>query len=518
MEDQRLALLPSAPPLSREAAQVAVLGAARDLAALCRLDIRHFHYPGRERDPAFGSNVLATGCEILDLFGPLGPGEGPHSRDEALHARIRTAYAHRGWVQHYKALNAAFLAHAGNRRIPSPLSGGEAAIIGSIPIQHYQMTPCLDGDRLIMLIGIGYMPVGLYHPAENLFITGTNFVLNMQSVLRVLLDHFLSRPLLWAEWLRRGLGPGLRRAFLIGDNRPGHFMRQTLAYIDTEEEAILGFAAKGGLMVAASDLCAMDPFALFPSLAPLDRLSLRSERMPDTLLAMGLDAHRVYRFNIHPDAAWLRRRLAPVIEAAVATPVEGRRYRVMISLDAERERVVNAVEVFRFALRKLGEACAEEGAVLDVVWDGWTVPGEPSARDREVMGRIEAMIAAINEGLPSDGALALGEQRRIFDRSALEKVPDLARCDLAITTLGTGAMIVSWLLQRPTIVYQEAGKAANRAYLDDGTAVDVDPRAVEALSPDDPRSGGHQRFLLAPWGLEEALRRALAGRLTIRPE
>ena len=254
----------------------------------------------------------------------------------------------------------------------------------------------------------------------------------------------------------------------------------------------------------------------FPALAPLERLSLRSERLMETILADGLDAHRVYRFNIHPDAAWLRRRLAPVISAALeaAAARDGRRYRVMISLDAERERVLNAVEAFRFTLRKLGEACAAEGTVLDVVWDGWTVPGEPGPKDLVVMERIEAMIAAITEGLE----VPLGEQVRIFDRSSLAKVPDLARCDLALTTQGTGAQVSSWLLQRPTIVYHVASATSNRSYLDDASAIDMDPRAVDELPPGDVRAANHQRFSLALWGLEDALRRAVAGRLAIRPE
>ncbi|MBP0494348.1 hypothetical protein [Roseomonas indoligenes] len=498
-------------PLSQGALHDAARQAARDMAAFCGLDMRHFRYPGRERDPAYEPATLAESCEVVDLFGALGPGNGRHGRDEALHGRIEAAYGHRVWVAHYKALNAAFLAHGEGRSIPSPLSGRDAQILGSVPIQHLQLMPCLDGDRLILHIGIGYMPVGLFYPAERLFLVLTGFGLNMRGTLRSVLEAFLKAPLPWAEWLRRALRKGLRRAFLIGDNRPSHYIRQTLAYLDEEEGAILGFAEKGGMIAVAPDLCAMDPFAVFPSLAPLDRLSVHSERLTEAVLVAGLDAHRVYRFNRPQNGAWLRRRLQAFIEAAPATPPG--RFRVMISLDAERQRVVNAVEAFRYVLGRLGSACAASGRELEVVWDGWTVSGPPTAHDREVMGRIEGLIAAITEGLE----VPLAAQFRIFGASALEKVPVLAGCGLAVTTRGAGAMISSWLLRRPTITYRAPANDSSWDYMDRDSVTEMDPAAIGEPPADDPLAARHRRFTLALWGLEEAMGRALEGQLTLPP-
>ncbi|MCR0981444.1 hypothetical protein [Roseomonas populi] len=504
-------IIPAAPALSGQARRDAALRAARDMAALCGLDLRHFRYPGREPDPKYGPAALTAACEVVDLFGPLGPGDGPHGQDEALHGRIRAAYAHRTWMARYKALNAAFLVHEDGRSIPAPVSGQEALVLGSVPFQHLQITPCLDGGRLLLLVSIGYMPVGLFHPVERLFLVLTDFRLDMRGTLRTVLEGFLLRPLPWAGWLRRATRGGLRRAFLIGDNRPSHYLRQSLAYLDEQEAAILGFGEKGGMLLVAPDLCAMDPFAVFPTLASLDRLSVGSDRLTDTVLLSGLDAHRVYRFGGYPDAAWLSVRLAPLIEGVPPGP--SGRFRVMISLDAERQRVVNAVEAFRYVLRRLGAACAAAGLELEVVWDGWTLSGPPTPKDKEVMGRIEAMAAAITEGLE----VPLAEQMRIFGRSAAGKVPVLARCDLALTTRGTGAMITSWLLRRPTITFHHPRAGASWDYLDRSTVTDVDPRAIGEPPADDPLAARHQRFTLAPWGLEEALGRALEGRLALPP-
>ncbi|MCQ4159679.1 hypothetical protein NON00_07040 [Roseomonas sp. GC11] len=498
--------------------------AARAMAALCGLDPRHFSYPGRVAGREFATSALAAACDIVDAFLPpraeagpeeAGPETEPGASDAALLARLRQAYANRVWTPRYRAMNAAFLEGGPRGTLFSPLSGVEVPVIGSVPVLHYQLSPCQEAEGLSFFIAIGPMPVGFFYPAHRLFLVLTEFRLHFPGVLRHLLDALLTRPLAWAEWLRRARTLGLRRALALGDNRPTHFVRQGLAYLDAEETALRAFGAAGGLFVMIRDWCAMDPFVVFPALAQADRLTVASQRVTEAVLLAGLDAHRVYRFTIHPDAAWLRRRLA----ARLASPAEASsavpgRLRVMISLDAERQRVVNAVEAFRFVLRRLGEACTARGMALDIVWDGWTVNGEPSPQDQEVMARIEAMAAAILEGLP----LPPGERIRVFGRTALDKIADLHRCDLAFTTQGAGALVCSWLLRRPTIVYHRGAAVANHANVDVASIVAVDPRAVGGPPPGDLLAQKHDRFVLAPWGLEAAMRRALAGRLEWPPD
>jgi hypothetical protein len=182
----------------------------------------------------------------------------------------------------------------------------------------------------------------------------------------------------------------------------------------------------------------------------------------------------------------------------------------MLSIDAERERILNQAEAFAFVLRILSEACRAEGSSLEVVWDGWTVPEEPDERDLMVQARIKAMIGRILDELD----IPIARQTQIFDRSALAKIPELEDCDLVLVTQGTGAVIPCWLLRRPTITYHVASMIHDRSCLEDDVAFNVDQRAV--LEP--AGINGARQFELAFWGLEDALRRAVGQRLSIRPQ
>lgn len=481
--------------------------AAQYLANLCGIDIRHFSYPGRLKDVvSFGRAALLAKCRLLDTF-PIGSADavkGPQFK--GIRRQAAAVYRPRDWVPRLVAMNEDFLKHRRQRTHYSPLSDEEAEILGSVVIGPRQATFCLDQDRLIVLLEVGREPIGMFYPAENLFLTLSRHPLGPRSSLNEFLQHFLAHPQPFADWVRRARGRGLTRVFVIGDNRPGHFIKQSLAYLDIQEASLIAFAERGGLLAVVPDWCAIDPFAVIPALRKLDRLEIRSSRLTQTFVLGGYDAHRVYRLNTHREGSWLRRRLG----VGPARPARDGRFKVMLSIDAERERIINQADAFAFVLKTLSDACEADGSSLEVVWDGWTVPEQPNERDLAVQARIEGMIGAILEKLD----IRIARQARIFDRSALAKIPELEDCDLVLVTQGTGAVIPCWLLRRPTITYHAAAMINDRSCLEDDVAFNVDQRAV-LESPG--ASAGHQ-FELALWGLEDALRRAVGSRLVIRPQ
>jgi hypothetical protein len=488
--------------------------AAAYLARLSGLPEDCFSGAGRKGgDLRRGADAIARACEVRVLLN----GTPAAEEDRALRKQILSRYREAVWVPHFEQMNRAFFEFR-EGWFYSPLHDRDARRLGSILLGPFQVNVCLDGERLVFLFGVGKEPFGMYYAAENLLLWLHGWRSVDPNMLRRLLHLVLPHAERFAGWVHRAMEGGLGRVFVVGDNRPGHFIKQSLAYLDRhEDELILPFLGRGGRLVLIPDWCAMDPLPLFPSLAGMDHLVLGSEGASEKLLDLGLDAHRVYRFTTHKEPSWLRRRFAALArgetDARLCVP-PGRRFKVLISLDAERQRIVNQVEAFRFVLRKLGAACVADGSALDVVWDGWTMPGVPNERDRTVLARIEALIGQITEDL----GVSLRRQVRVFDRSAAEKIPETGDCDLVLVTQGTGAVVPCWLLQRPTITYHVADMVGDRSCLDESVAYNVDQRAIEPPPPDVPLADQHRRFSIALWGLEEALMRAVGSRLTITRE
>jgi hypothetical protein len=472
--------------------------AAGWLAALCGLEAAHLGPKHPARDPALhGPHALARRCRIVTLEA-AGSAEGlpRFTRDD-----IRP-WRGAPWIEALGEFQAACL-EGRERALISPLHRAPARVLGELVLEALQIVVALRDGALCFFLLAGRIPQGVYYPARDLFLVLSPFPLDHRAALTRMLGFLLPRPLPLARWLARALRGALRPAFVVGDMRPGHFLKESLAYLDAREAALLGFLDRGGLLVLIADWCAMDPLAVLPSLRRGDALLLRSARAAERCLDLGLDAHRVFRTKSHPDAGWLRRRLG------VAAPAsDPSRFRVLLSVDAERGRVLNQVEAFRFVLRRLRAACRARGMALDVVWDGWTVPHLPGERDLAVMAKIEAAIATIT----ADPEAAPDTETRIFGRSFAAKVPDIAGCDLAIATQGTAALLPSWLLERPTIVYHVASQIPNRSDLAEHSVIQLDQRAVIEERPDAAAAHG-LRFSLALWGVEDALVRAVGERL-----
>ncbi len=388
------------------------------------------------------------------------------------------------------------------RLMHSPLHHARARVVAEFMVHGHQVYVCLHEATLFFAFQVGHFPVGLYYPARDLFIIPDQHGYTPELALRSFLTILLGNPERFAEWLARALEGRLRRAFVLGDMRPGHFIRESLGYVDTHEEALRAFLAKGALLVIIRDWCAIDPLAVFPFLRDTDALVLGRSGVNAAVLDMHLDAHRVLRLRTHRDSGWLQRRL---LGEAAAAPAPRRCFRLMLSVDAEKARFLNQVEAFRFVLRRIGAACARLGLALELVWDGWTVANLPGEKDFEVMAAIERVIAEITGGLD----VAIAREERIFGRSAAAKVPALRDCDLVMVTQGTGAVIPNWLLQRTTITYHIARKVGTRSDLWEPRVVQVDQRAV--IEPSAESEAG--RFSIEPWGLDDALVRAVGEQL-----
>jgi hypothetical protein len=479
--------------------------AAEALAALCGIEPQHFVYRGAA--PVAGQHglgPLAARCRVVQLGARDLPADLPRFTTEDV-----KFYRSAAWLDHLRDYNASYLAGR-PRMLHSPLHHQPVRIIGEFVNDSHQVHLALHGGELFFFIFVGRLPQGVYYPSRDLFLVLRPNWLHQRDAVFRFLRVFLAEPLRFARFVARGMAGRLLPGFVVGDRRPGHYLKESLAYLDATEAELVGFQQRGGLLALIADWCAMDPLAVIPALGQGEVLILHSATAPLRLLDLGVDQHRVYRTKSHDGPEWLRRRLGIAPDRRAAAPA---RFRVMLSVDAERGRLLNQVEAFRFVLRRLGAACAARGLALEVVWDGWTVPRLPNERDLAVMARIEATVAEI----AADPALRIACQVSIFGRSAFAKVAEIAQCDLVLTTQGTGALLPSWLLDRMTIVYHVAAMVPNRSDLSEATVIQLDQRAVIEEPGEAPARHG-SRFTLALWGLDDALVRAVGERLGLERE
>jgi hypothetical protein len=487
--------------------------AVRYLAGLSGIPAEHFSRSGLPFDKEkHGARPFAAICSMVNPCTGVHDGDHPCINDRDLKARVDAEYKGAIWTKRLLVYTEAFMLSKPGFRLASPLRKRQIKPLGGIVSGRFQIMPGIEDNKLVFFLLLGKQPHAIFYPAERLFLNLTVVSAGVRidrNILTDLLALFLRNPLAFARWIDRSLNGGLRKTYLIGDNRPGHFIKESLAFLHREEETLLNpYLDARGHITIVPDWCVIDPIKLFPRIEETDRLFVHSDRVTMMLLEGGWNVHRVYRMTIFPQATWLRERVSRLDLAGAPKP-PGKRFKLAFVVDAEKGRMVNQTEMFRFVIQTIGEACRKTGEELEVVWDGWTAGERPNAHDLKMMGKIEEHIAAITQDIGVDFT-----QTRVFGRTALGKIPFLKDADLVLAVQGTGAVVPCWLLGRATISYHVAEILKDRSCLDEAVAVNVDLDALE-LTDDDNRGVGHlTHFRMAFWGMEEAMVAALRGRIT----
>lgn len=495
--------------------------AAQYLADLCGISISYFSYPGRATDKGtYNRRELLQNCTYLNFF----RGDESGRWGEDLKNRTLVEYSGKSWGKRYKVFNDWFFKNKyKSRSLYSPLHGREIFVLGGFLLNRFQVVACYDGSKLAFLFMLGKTAYAIYYPEVNLFLNLDSYVENNAGILNSFLLWFLSHPREFAAWVMLAKSGRLKRAFIIGDNRPGHYIKQSLAFIDAElHRCILPFIEKGGVVAVVRDWCFIDFASLFPELRAANTLLFNSSDAAALMLSLSLDVHRVYRYSTHSDPQWLRDRLGvckvrdsqggDLISEVESDLAKRDHFKVLLSIDAEKRRVINQVEVFRFVLLRLADACSAKGISLEVVWDGWTVAHKPSEKDIRVIGEIENIISEVVSGL----SLSL-IQTKIFGMNVEAKIPHVEGCGLVMVTQGTGAVIPCWLLQCPTITYHVQEIVGDRSCLDEDFAYNIPQRAILPLPGDTAKVPHEKRFSIALWGVESALIDAVGEYLPLHP-
>lgn len=478
-------------PATRPARQIEEVELERYSARL-GIDPRHIRPPKAAAERMhFGVQRIVAQCVH---YNPFREETLPGGIGQDIARNTLRLYALPQWQKARDKGREAFFA-GGRARYHSPLDGAKLLSLGSIFGRRFDYH-LLDGPHLRILLTLGASAYAIYYPDRNVMVHLTAYEEHRAGILQPLVALLLGSWRGVEDWIAAADRSILKRSFVIADNRPAHFLTQTLGFVDSCWPVVERFQADENLVAVARDWCFVDPVKVFPALRKGPLLSARSDQLTQLCLDMRLSMQRVARVNAFKSVEWVKRVAPNTGEASADRP-----FTAWIAIDAEKERFLNQVPALAALIDMLGQG----GRPLKIIWDGWTaIEGQWSEKDQRIVDRIDAITAEI-------AALASTpfEQDRIYGRTFEYKLSRTAHCDLALATHGTASIMPSIIRKVPTITYHVPKMLALTGYAEDETWFPVAQEGI-AMGPVLAKIDHEQAFTVTPDELIAAAERALA--------
>ncbi|OYX35514.1 MAG: hypothetical protein B7Y99_03110 [Caulobacterales bacterium 32-69-10] len=297
----------------------------------------------------------------------------------------------------------------------------------------------------------------------------------------------------------------LRRAIVIGDSRPSHYLAQSVGFLETGLlPRIDSFKSFNGLVVILKDACFIDPRLLFPKLLEFECVETTRAELSEFVLQQKLCCMRFIRRGNDKDFSVIRRLVASRL------PSEGQARggpAAWIFIDIEKKRFANQLEVLAAAVRRLAADAKASGQRLNVLWDGWTIQGgNRTPRDELIISQAVAMIQQIRDLSGADY-----DDEMLFDRDLLEKLSRGTTAQVALASYGTASMMASLLAGTPCVTWGVRDYVRDAEFLDTSNAeVISEPELIVLGSPD--LKPSFQNFEIPPAEAIGAIDRLLAQR------
>jgi len=295
-----------------------------------------------------------------------------------------------------------------------------------------------------------------------------------------------------------------RRALVVGDPRPTHFIRQSLAYVEWAlDEHILPFLDAGGEIWIVRDHCFVDPASIFPQLHR-GRIVYTNEAGACLQFGFGTrHMRRIYRVDLESTSMDFATRMLQQYESPQQQ--DQAQFRCLISLDLEKGRFLNQEECLPKIVDFLAQKAKQKGRKLTLVWDGWTL--KPFNISDEKDNKIIAKAISLINNFNIDNKI---ENMFIFNKTFDEKMKSARSCNLAITTHGTAALLPCRLLKIPTVTYHVSAAMGYTEEVDPDASFPVSQEFIQEELAEEGTPVNRRRFSVDPEGIFQAIARSSA--------
>lgn len=372
--------------------------------------------------------------------------------------------------------------------IPAIFSEGHASSVTSeFHFDRFRVQFFIENSDYCLMVSLGRIPLFAYSFTQNVAVFLSAYREKSFNILRSIIvkmveNNFLSDDLFSAPSQKD------RRALVIADERPTHFLRQTMGFLDLYIDThIVPFLRLGGELFVVRDRCFVDPTDIYPQLncgtiVYLNDAVAALRNVPGLRLM-----RRVYRGETQ-SLTWANKIL-------VGAQVNDSILKVLIAVDAEKSRFLNQSACLSQVISYLHRKAVDSGRKLSISWDGWTVtPFGLGSLDKQMISRVEDTISSIEIDPTITSEL-------LFDLPVKEKINKISSCNIAITPHGTAALIPSRIVKIPTITYHVAESMLIKDDVDVDTYYPVEGHYIEEASGFENFPPHRRKFSVDPAGI-----------------
>jgi hypothetical protein len=249
---------------------------------------------------------------------------------------------------------------------------------------------------------------------------------------------------------------GNQRLLLVADDRPSHFLLETVGFICINHKLLVDFTAANGLIGFLPVQSFFNPSALFDDLQ-FDPINLNPEEEINLRPIKGCQfIHRAYRsssskidwWKVYPESysSFVNQPLTP---STHRYPMNQFVTNIVLSIEAEKGRWIGQVDDLIWIIKAINHKLVSDER-MDIAFyvDGWTFSDFAKSNDIKSHPIVEKL-EAVRQDLIA--ATAYPHIYACYDLLFSAKATFLSTCNLYITHHGTSSLLPSKILSIPTI-------------------------------------------------------------------